>query len=88
MTDLAFSIPDEVLDTIADRVAARVLEQLDQQRTGDADAWMTLKQCAAYVGMSEEALRKRRDLPRTRWGGRLLFRRSTVNAFLDSLAES
>lgn len=87
MTDLAFSIPDEVLDAIADRVSRRVLEHLAEPRTADADAWMTLKQCAAYVGMSEEALRKRRDLPRSRWGGRLLFRRSAVDAYLDGLRE-
>ena len=81
------AVLEMLADAIADRVAARVLERIDQQQGAD-DAWMTLKQCAAYVGLTEEALRKRPDLPRTRWGGRLLYRRSLVDQYLDSLRES
>lgn len=78
---------DSVADRIADRVADRVIERLDGRRTAEPERWMTLAETASYLGLTEEALRKRRDLPRSRWGGRLLYRRSAVDAYLDSLAE-
>lgn len=82
---------DRVLDTLADRVAERAAQLLDA-RLGtiiaeNGDRWLSLEEAAKHCGVSPERLRKQRDVPRARWGGRVLFRRSELDAFLNRLTD-
>jgi len=77
MTELRFQIPDELVDTIAERVAER-LER-------PAEAWLDVDAAAEYVAaprsriydwIAQERVECRRD------GRRVLFRREWLDAAL------
>lgn len=82
---------ERAVDAIADRVAERAAQLLDERLTGmvaeTGDRWLSLDEAAKHCGVSPERLRKQRDVPRARWGGRVLFRRSELDAFLDRLTD-
>jgi hypothetical protein len=50
MAVLAIELPENVLDALAERVAARVLERLENGQEGDR--WLDAKQAADYLGLS------------------------------------
>lgn len=77
MSEFRLEIPDEFVDTIADRVAER-LEQ-------PAEAWLDVDQAAAYIAaprsriydwIAQGRVKCRRD------GRRVLFRRAWLDAAL------
>jgi hypothetical protein len=82
MAGLVFELPDDVLDALAERVAARVLERLESARGGDQ--WLDAKGAAAYLGLTVNALHKvtgRRELPARQDapGAKLWFLRSELD---------
>jgi phage terminase Nu1 subunit (DNA packaging protein) len=60
------------------------LERVRQARD-DTEPWVTKAQIAAHVGYSTRwvELRVREGLPCRRWGGRLRFRKSAVEQWLE-----
>lgn len=60
------------------------LDRVRQVRHG-SEPWLTKAQIAAHCGYSVRwvELRVRDGLPCRRWGGRLRFQRSAVEAWLD-----
>ena len=54
MAVLSIELPESVLDALAERVAARVLERLTDGQ--DGDRWLDAKQAADYLGRSINAL--------------------------------
>ena len=81
MTVIPIELPENVLDALAERVAARVLERLEGAQ--DGDRWLDAKQAADYLGLSINALHKltaARQLPAAQEapGLKLWFRRHTA----------
>ena len=81
MAVLSIELPENVLDALAERVAARVLERLDHEQDG---RWLDAKQAADYLGLSINALHKltaARQLPAEQEapGHKLWFRRSQLD---------
>jgi Helix-turn-helix domain len=79
---LSIELPENVLDALADRVAARVLERLERGQGGER--WLDAKQAADYLGLSINALHKltaARQLPAEQEapGHKLWFRRSQLD---------
>lgn len=83
MSELRVTLPPDVLEAIAERAAEIVLERLD----APASPWLTLADAAAYLGWSRQRLYKRRDVPRYKHGGRVMYRRDELDAFLEGHAE-
>jgi hypothetical protein len=82
MTVIPIELPENVLDALAERVAARVLERLEGVQ--DGDRWLDAKQAADYLGLSINALHKltaARQLPveQEAPGHKLWFRRSQLD---------
>ena len=82
MAVLSIELPENVLDALAERVAARVLERLERGQEGDR--WLDAKQAADYLGLSINALHKltaARQLPAEQEapGHKLWFRRSQLD---------
>jgi hypothetical protein len=82
MAVLSIELPEKVLDALAERVAARVLERLGNEQ--DGDRWLDAKQAADYLGLSINALHKltaARQLPAEQDapGHKLWFRRSQLD---------
>jgi hypothetical protein len=82
MAVLAIELPENVLDALAERVAARVLERLENGQEGDR--WLDAKQAADYLGLSINALHKltaARQVPAEQEapGHKLWFRRSQLD---------
>jgi excisionase family DNA binding protein len=83
MADLALTLPDELLEQIAERAAELVLER----QAATASPWLSTKDAAAYIGappgrvhdlVQLGKLEPRRD------GRRLLFRREELDAYLEN----
>jgi predicted DNA-binding transcriptional regulator AlpA len=84
MAVLSIELPENVLDALAEIVAARVLERLDGAPR--EDRWLDAKQAADYLGLTVNALHKlsaRRQLPAHQDGpGRkLYFLRSELDSW-------
>ena len=82
MAALSIELTENVLDALAERVAARVLERLEGAQGGDR--WLDAKQAADYLGLSINALHKltaARQLPSEQEapGHKLWFRRSELD---------
>jgi Helix-turn-helix domain len=82
MAALSIELSEKVLDALAERVAARVLERLAYEQNGDR--WLDAKQAADYLGLSINALHKltaARQLPveQEAPGHKLWFRRSQLD---------
>jgi hypothetical protein len=82
MTALSIELPENVLDALAKRVAAGVLERLEGAQ--DGDQWFDAKQAADYLGLSINPLHKltaARQLPAEQEapGHKLWFRRSQLD---------
>lgn len=81
--DFHLTLSDAALDTLAERVASRVAQRLNGG-TGPAP-WMTAEEAADYLRCSISRLRKltmRKLVPAHRDGGRVLYRREDLNAFI------
>jgi excisionase family DNA binding protein len=53
----------------------------------DRDRWLTAEEVARYLGMSRQAVyeaARRRQLPACKWNRRLRFRKSEVDAVIES----
>ena len=83
-SELGVTLPPDVLEAIAERAAQIVLERLNGSAVSP---WLTLADAAAYLGWSRQRLYKRRDVPRYKHGGRVMYRRDALDAFLESHAE-
>ena len=84
MAALSIELSEKVLDALAERVAARVLERLAYEQ--DHDRWLDAKQAADYLGLSINALHKltaARQLPveQEAPGHKLWFRRSQLDGW-------
>lgn len=83
MTDLALTLPPELVEEIAARAAAIVLEQLERDQSRDEGPWLTLPQAGERLGCSPDAVRmrvKRGRLEYKRQGRRLYVSRASVDA--------
>lgn len=83
MSEVRLALPDEVVDLIADRVAARLAEQL---APSPRSPWMTAEEAADYLRCPVSRVRKltsQRDLPRHRDGARALYRREDLDAYIS-----
>jgi excisionase family DNA binding protein len=65
-----------------DVIAARVAELLGAR--DDASPWMTRAEAAAYLRVPVSRLEKRRDIPQHKDGGRVLYHRAELDAFMQS----
>jgi excisionase family DNA binding protein len=82
---VGLDLPDDVLDAIADAVAARVIVRLrseDSRQTDDA--WMSTRDAAEYLGLSVSSLHKltaARKIPFEQSGsrGRCYFKRAALD---------
>ena len=83
------NVPADVLDALADAVAARVVERLREHVAGVDDGWMTTKQAAEYLGVSVNTLHKltaAQSIPFEQTGerGRCYFKRRELDEWRAS----
>ncbi len=93
LTDALLATLEEagVIETLADRLAARVVDRLSESLDlgGGANHWLTSKEAAAYLGLpSVHAIHKLSSahaIPfvQDRPGARLYFRRSNLDAWRE-----
>jgi len=79
---LDLRLPDDVLEGLAERVAARIAQQLQQK---PESPWLTTEEAAAYLRWPFQRIYKQNDLPRRKHGNRLMFRRDELDDYLDVL---
>lgn len=89
MSGLNLTVPDDVLDALADAVAARVVERLREHVAADGDGWMTTREAANYLGISVHSLHKltaAREIPfeQNGEGARCYFKRADLDAWRAS----
>lgn len=82
MSELAITLPDDLLETIAARVA-----EILSDRDDGGSPWMTRREAADYLGVPVSRLEKDRTLPFYRWEGRVLYNRHELDAHLLTLRE-
>jgi excisionase family DNA binding protein len=77
-------IPSALLDALADRLADRLAARLSEPPCTNA-SWMRTKDAADYLGLTRSALYSRiREMPRYRFQRMLLFKRSDLDAWVES----
>jgi excisionase family DNA binding protein len=79
---LALELPNALIETLAQRVAAIVLERLDDT---SKQRWLTVDQAADYLGRTPEAIRglvKRGELTGYRPDGRLQLDREQIDRWM------
>lgn len=86
---LTFDLPEPLLELLAERVARRVIERLEQP---EPSPWMDLNAAAAYLGFSRDRLYKLTAagaIPcrRQPGGQRLIFRRDELDHWLETAWE-
>ncbi len=61
------------------------LARLETDRRADEDRWFDVKAAAAYLSCPVERLYANHspDLPRVKWGGRVFFRKSDLDQFME-----
>jgi excisionase family DNA binding protein len=85
VTDFAFTVPDSIVETIAERAAALVLEQLADAETSQTSPYLTVAEAADYARCSKQRiydLLSARRLERRRDGSRVLVLRPEIDAYL------
>ena len=83
---LTIDLPEQLLDALAERMAARVVERLEQP---EASPWMDLPAAASYLGFSRDRLYKLTAagaIPcrRQPGGQRLIFHRAELDRWLET----
>jgi len=58
MTSIPLAIPPEVIDALAEAIAARVVERLSEQAGARGDRWLTTRDAADYLGLTVTAIHK------------------------------
>jgi excisionase family DNA binding protein len=79
---LAVELPNALIETLAQRVAAIVLERLEDTSNR---RWLTVDQASDYIGRSPEAIRglvKRRQLTGYKPDGRLQLDRTELDQWM------
>lgn len=79
---LALEVPNALIETLAQRVAAIVLERLEATSNR---RWLTVDQAADYIGRSPDAIRglvKRRELTGYKPDGRLQLDRQELDQWM------
>ena len=82
---LQLTVPPAMLEAVAERAAAIVLERLAElEVTTERSPWLTGAAAAAeYLGWpTERVYKKLRDVPHHRHGSRLMFRRDELDAYI------
>jgi excisionase family DNA binding protein len=88
--NLGFTVPAELIDALADRVATLVSEEIAQQLGAQQiSPWLTVDQTCAYLGFSRDTLYKltaARAIPfRKKQGGQgLRFHRDELDAWMEA----
>ena len=80
MTSVPLQISDEFYETIARRVASHVADSLARSAE-----WLTVAQAAVHLQTSQNGIRalvKRDKIPHHRAGGRILFDRGELDAWV------
>jgi excisionase family DNA binding protein len=83
--DVTLTVPDELVEAIAHRVAALLRDKPERERESP---WMSFEEARAYLGFTKDALYKltaARAIPcRKKAGGQgLLFHRDELDAWLE-----
>ncbi len=86
---LSVNVPEEVLDALADAVAARVVDRLREHLAAEDDGWMATREAAAYLGISVNTLHKLtagRQIPfeQASRGARCYFKRAALDVWRAS----
>lgn len=79
---LALELPNALIETLAQRIAAIVLERLEDTSNR---RWLTVDQAADYIGRTPEAIRglvKRRELTGYKPDGRLQLDRTELDRWM------
>ena len=79
---LALELPNALIETLAQRVAAIVLQRLEDTTER---RWLTVDQAADYIGRSPDAIRglvKRRELTGYKPDGRLQLERTELDQWM------
>lgn len=82
---LAVHLRDAIAQLVADEVERR-LATTEARRDADASPWLYgAKAAAAYLGCSPQRIYKRlHEIPHHRDGGRLMFRRDELDAWVSN----
>ncbi|MBA2643148.1 MAG: helix-turn-helix domain-containing protein [Actinobacteria bacterium] len=89
MTEIVLSVPESVIEAIADRVATIVVAEI-MSTTTTVTPYMTVAEAAEYLRWSKNAIYKltaARAIPHHKHGGRILFRRDVLDEWLDEYRE-
>jgi hypothetical protein len=78
VTDLSLSLPESVVNEIAEHAAQLVVEQLN------GSPWMTRRQAALYLGCPLSRLEKDKTIPLSRWDGRCFYDRRELDEFMQA----
>jgi excisionase family DNA binding protein len=81
------ALDDSVLDALADRLADKLATRLAPSGAPAATPWLSAQAAADYIGCSLSRVRKLTmlgDLPTHRDGGRVLYRRDDLDAYIRS----
>jgi excisionase family DNA binding protein len=84
---IRLEVDDRVLSSLADRVADKLAVLLARPGAPAATPWMSAQAAADYIGCSLSRVRKLTmlgDLPTHRDGGRVLYRRDDLDAYIRS----
>lgn len=90
MRTVVVRFEDDELDRLADRVAAKLVAQLDQSHSRPVE-WMTTAEAAKYLGQSVNAVHKltsTREIPFSQdgKGARCWFRRADLDRWRENHA--
>ena len=85
---LALELPNALIERLAQRVAAIVLERLEDT---SSRRWLTVDRAADYLGRSQEAVRglvKRRELTGYKPDGRLQLDREELDRWMRGVPDA
>ncbi len=84
--EVTFALRPDVIEVIAQRAAAIVAETVRETRS----PWLTVEEAAEYLRWSKHRVYKnvgRDGIPHRKHGGRLLFHRQELDAWLEGYRE-
>jgi hypothetical protein len=77
LTDLSLSLPESVVNEIAERAAQLAVERIGSR-------WMSRRQAADYLGVPVSRLEKDKSVPVSKWDGRCFYDRLELDEFLQA----